>query len=93
MRRVFALAEAYPVNVVPHCFYWGPGYHATAHLAASRAVPTLVETAFIDFVVRPHGLFDSRNPRLSLGEVPGLGFEPDWDALAPYVLSRQTRSA
>ena len=90
MRRVFALAQAYPVRVVPHCFYWGPGYHATAHLAASRAEPTLVETAFITFAVQPHALFDSTNPTLQLGEVQGLGFEADWDALAPYVVARHT---
>jgi L-rhamnonate dehydratase len=90
MRRVFALAQAYPVRVVPHCFYWGPGYHATAHLAASRAEPTLVETAFITFAVRPHALFDSTNPALQLSETPGLGFEADWDALSRYIISRHT---
>jgi L-alanine-DL-glutamate epimerase-like enolase superfamily enzyme len=93
MRRVFALAQAYAVRVVPHCFYWGPGYHATAHLAASRSEPTLVETAFITFAVRPHALFDSTAATLQLTEVPGLGFEADWDALAPYVVSRNTVSA
>ncbi|MDA1309189.1 MAG: mandelate racemase/muconate lactonizing enzyme family protein [Proteobacteria bacterium] len=93
MRRVFALAQAYAVRVVPHCFYWGPGYHATAHLAASRPEPTLVETAFITFAVRPHALFDSTASTLQLTEAPGLGFEADWDALAPYVVSRNTVSA
>ena len=93
MRRVFALAEAWPVRVVPHCFYWGPGYHATAHLAASRPEPTLVETAFISFAVRPHALFDSTTDRLQLPDTPGLGFEADWDGLSQYVVSRSTLSA
>ena len=93
MLRVFALARAWPVRVVPHCFYWGPGYHATAHLAASRAEPTLVETAFIAFAVRPHALFDAGDATLHLGEAPGLGFEADWDALAPHVVSRRAAAA
>jgi L-alanine-DL-glutamate epimerase-like enolase superfamily enzyme len=93
MRRVFSLARAHAVRVVPHCFYWGPGYHATAHLAASRPEPTLVETAFITFAVRPHALFDPTSATLQLGEAAGLGFEADWDALAPYVTARNTVSA
>lgn len=90
MRRVFALAQAYPVTVVPHCFYWGPGYYATAHLAASRPEPTPVETAFITFATRPHELFDPTSATLQLSEAPGLGFEADWGALATYVVSRNT---
>lgn len=93
MRRVFALAQAYPVRVVPHCFYWGPGYHATAHLAASRSEPTLVETAFITFAVRPHALFDATSATLQLSDAPGLGFDADWEALADYVISRKTLGA
>ena len=92
MLRVFALAQAYPVRVVPHCFYWGPGYHATAHLAAARPEPTLLETAFITFAVQPHALYDSTSATLQLSEAPGLGFEADWDALSPYVVSRNTVS-
>ena len=92
MRRVFALALAYPVRVVPHCFYWGPGYHATAHLAASRAEPTLVETAFITFASPPHSLFDSNSATFELSEAPGLGFEANWEALEPYLISRKTIS-
>jgi L-alanine-DL-glutamate epimerase-like enolase superfamily enzyme len=92
MLRVFALARAWPVRVVPHCFYWGPGYHATAHLAASRAEPTLVETAFIEFAVRPHALFDATRAELQLSDAPGLGFDADWEALEAYVVSRNTIS-
>ena len=92
MRRIFTLAQAYSVRVVPHCFYWGPGYHATAHLAASRPEPTLVETAFISFVVKPHKLFNASESMLELDETPGLGFKADWDALSPYVLSRHSMS-
>ena len=93
MRRIFALAQAFPVRVVPHCFYWGPGYHATAHLAAARPEPTLVETAFITFVAQPHALFDPDHPVFELPETPGLGFDPDWDVLEEYVVTRNTATA
>ena len=43
MQSVFALASSYAVRVVPHCFYWGPGSHATAQIAAAQARPMLVK--------------------------------------------------
>jgi L-alanine-DL-glutamate epimerase-like enolase superfamily enzyme len=92
MKRIFTLAQAYSVRVVPHCFYWGPGYNATAHLAASRPEPTLLETAFIDLIVQPHGLFDASESSLDLSEKPGLGFEADWEALSSYVISSHSIS-
>jgi len=90
MQRVFSLASAYPVRVVPHCFYWGPGYHATAHLAASRVEATMLETAFITFAVQPHKLFDAASASLTLEETPGLGFEADWDSLDQFIVSVNT---
>lgn len=92
MKRIFTLAQAYSVRVVPHCFYWGPGYNATAHLAASRPEPTLLETAFIDLIVKPHDLFDASESSLDLSEKPGLGFEADWEALSDYVISSHSIS-
>ncbi len=92
MKRIFTLAQAYSVRVVPHCFYWGPGYHATAHIAASRPEATLLETAFIDFIVQPHELFETARSSLELSEKSGLGFEADWDALGDYIISRNSLS-
>jgi L-alanine-DL-glutamate epimerase-like enolase superfamily enzyme len=93
MMRILALARAYPVRVVPHCFYWGPGYHATAHVAASQTTPLLVETAFIDVETRPHALFDVSTAGFTLPETPGLGFDADWDGLEPYVVDRWVATA
>jgi L-alanine-DL-glutamate epimerase-like enolase superfamily enzyme len=89
MQRVLALAHAHSVRVVPHCFYWGPGYLATAHVAASMPVPAPVETAFIDLEARPHDLFDPSRATLALPDRPGLGFEPDPDVLERYLVARQ----
>lgn len=90
MQKIFSLASLYPVRVVPHCFYWGPGYHATAHLAASRVEPTLLETAFISFSVQPHALFDSTSASVTLTDTPGLGFDANWEVLEEFVVSVNT---
>ncbi|MEC7388902.1 MAG: mandelate racemase/muconate lactonizing enzyme family protein [Pseudomonadota bacterium] len=87
MRKIISLAEVYPVTVIPHCFYWGPGYHATAHLAASCLTPTPLETAFITFAVEPHKLFNSRSDQLTLDDTPGLGFIANWDELDKFIIS------
>jgi L-alanine-DL-glutamate epimerase-like enolase superfamily enzyme len=88
MLRIFALAQAFSVRVVPHCFYWGPGYLATAHLAATLTRTTPVETAFITLSHQPHPLFDPTSATLTLPETPGLGFQPDMDVLEQFMVSR-----
>jgi L-alanine-DL-glutamate epimerase-like enolase superfamily enzyme len=88
MMRVLALAQAFSVRVIPHCFYWGPGYLATAHLAASMAEPPPVETAFIRLERSPHPLFNPERAALDLPDTPGLGFDPDQAVLDAYRLSR-----
>lgn len=93
IREVLTLASAYPVRVVPHCFYWGPGYHATAHVAASVAEPLLVETAFIECAVQPHALFDPARAEFELPDLQGLGFVANWDAIEPYVVARSAVEA
>jgi L-alanine-DL-glutamate epimerase-like enolase superfamily enzyme len=89
MLRVLALAEAYSTRIVPHCFYWGPGYLATAHVMASLAKPAPVETAFIRLERRPHPLFEPENATLTLPETPGLGFALDPDVLKNYEVARE----
>jgi L-alanine-DL-glutamate epimerase-like enolase superfamily enzyme len=90
MQRIITLAQAWSVRVVPHCFFWGPAYHATAHIVATLTRPTPVETAFITLERSPHGLFDPYDPDLTLPERPGLGFEPDMDVLEHYMITRIT---
>ncbi len=89
MRRMLELAESFSVRVVPHSFYWGPGYLATAHIIAAMPEPALLETTFVTFDTLPHPLMDPTQPSLTLPETPGLGFESDWAELAPYVISRR----
>ncbi len=88
MLRVAALAQAYSVRVVPHCFYWGPGYLATAHLCASFTRLAPVETAFITLEHQPHALFDPFAATLDLPATPGLGFAPDPEVMRKYLVAR-----
>ena len=89
MLRVFALAQAYSVRVVPHCFYWGPGYLATAHLAAALVRETPVETAFITMEAVANPVFDPFSASLVLPNTPGLGFEPDMGVMERYTVARR----
>jgi L-alanine-DL-glutamate epimerase-like enolase superfamily enzyme len=84
MQRILALAQAWPVRVVPHCFYWGPGYLATAHVIAAMPQGTPLETAFIDLERAPHPLFAPARGEFTLPETPGLGFAPDEAVLEAY---------
>lgn len=88
MLRIAALAELHAVRVVPHCFYWGPGYLASAHLIATLARPIPLETAFITLEAAPHALFNPDRATLTLPETPGLGFEPDMAVMERYRISR-----
>ncbi len=88
MRRAAALAAEYKLRVVPHCFYWGPGYLATAHIAASLPNRPMVETLFAAFAAKPHALWEPEKGSLVLPETPGLGFEPDLAVLERFMVSR-----
>ena len=88
MLRIATLAEVHAVRVVPHCFYWGPGYLASAHIVATLVRPVPLETAFITLEATPHPFFDPTKATLTLPETPGLGFEPDMEVMQRYRLSR-----
>jgi L-alanine-DL-glutamate epimerase-like enolase superfamily enzyme len=78
MRRVIALAQAAGVPVVPHCAYFGPGYLASLHVAATlpRAAPferlyvRLEASPFGDWLVATQGT-------VRVPDGPGLGCDPD----------------
>lgn len=92
MRKVLALAEAHSVRAVPHCFYWGPGYNASAHIVAAQARPPLLETAYIFLEGEVNPTFQPRRGTLTLPDTPGLGFKPDMGQLEKYTLAKATVS-
>jgi L-rhamnonate dehydratase len=94
MLEILALARAFSVEVCPHCFYWGPGYLATAHLIAAMPTPVLLETAFIDCDQAPHPLFAPQKSKLTLpDDVAGLGFQPDPRLFGEYLVAHCTLTA
>ncbi len=88
MRQVIALAGAYGVSVIPHCYYYGPGFLATVHIAAALEIPAPVEVAFIDFEQPLYPLWQQiSGGMISLPQAPGLGQEPDPEILKRYAVA------
>ncbi len=90
-----ALAAAHSIDYVPHCFYFGPGFLASLHLAAAFAPGAPFEIFFGELQASPyHGAVRARDGRLTVPDGPGLGLEPDMAVIdryrlgAPLVISR-----
>ncbi|MDO6409729.1 mandelate racemase/muconate lactonizing enzyme family protein [Pantoea phytobeneficialis] len=86
--HVFDLAQQYRVRVVPHCFYYGAGMLATAHLVALLPDSVKMEIPWIDFAVDlypdlPHDV------HFTLSDRPGLGYQPDEQVLREYRITHQ----
>jgi len=83
-RQVLALAEAYGVRVVPHCAYFGPGYLASLHLAATLAEAPL-ERLWLTLEASPFGPWlDAPGGVAQVPPGPGLGCDPDEAVLERY---------
>lgn len=85
LARVFTLARAHGVSVMPHSFYDGPGLLAAVHVNAALGRDALVEWRYFDLEARLYG--ERMVPRDGFIEVPdgaGLGFDPDPEVLARY---------
>lgn len=83
-RRVIALAEAHGVRVVPHCAYFGPGFLASVHLAASIPGGPPLERLFIDLDADLFGnLTHATDGAMTVPTGPGLGCDPD-----PAIIDR-----
>jgi D-galactarolactone cycloisomerase len=81
------LAKAHSVDYVPHCFYFGPGYVASLHLAAALAPTTAFELFFGDLEASPyHDAVRAKQGKITVPNGPGLGLEPDMDVVNRYRL-------
>ena len=87
MLQVFALAKHHRVKVVPHCFYFGPGLLAVAHLCTLLPPDVALEVPFIEFerLLYPALAF---KPSMELPRVAGLGFSPDVQVIEDYCVDR-----
>lgn len=89
MRAVIALAAQHGVRVVPHCFYYGAGLLATAHVVATLPDDVALEIPYLDWPERLHAA-QRPGARFTLPDTPGLGFAPDLALLAENTLARAT---
>ena len=85
MRKIIAAAEAYSVQVIPHCAYFGPGNLASIHIVASLATDTLLENLYVNLEANPYGdALDAKAARVRVPTGPGLGVEPDMTIIEKY---------
>ncbi|CAN7743867.1 MULTISPECIES: mandelate racemase/muconate lactonizing enzyme family protein [unclassified Caballeronia] len=91
MLAVIEAAKRSGVEVVPHSPYFGPGFLATLHIAASRLRAPPIEVLWMDMEPSP---FDPwirpQNGWLSLPEGHGLGCDPNLSLLERYLTAGPT---
>jgi D-galactarolactone cycloisomerase len=79
------LAHAHNVTVAPHSPYFGPGFAATLHLAATLPYAVQIERVYVDLEASPFGpMINLKDGRIVVPRGPGLGIEPEIAALARY---------
>jgi len=82
-----AVARAHSVEYVPHCFYFGPGYLASLHLAATFAPEAPFEMFYGKLAASPyHDAVRAKQGFVGVPDGPGLGLEPDMAVIARYRL-------
>ena len=82
--RVVSLAEMHGVRVVPHCAYFGPGYLASLHLAATMSEAPL-ERLWVKLEASSFGTWlDATGGIAHVPDRPGLGCDPDDAVLERY---------
>ena len=79
MRKVFPLAAAHNIAVMPHSFYDGPGLLAAIHVtAALGTADSMIEWRRFDVEAQIYGgALVPMHGRISVPQGPGLGIEPD----------------
>jgi D-galactarolactone cycloisomerase len=83
MRRVVEWVADSGVELAPHTPQFGPALLASLHLCAALAPHALQERFFVDLQISPFGAaVEPCDGWLSVPQGPGLGCDPDPDALA-----------
>lgn len=86
LRKVFPLAAVHNIPVMTHSFYDGPGLLAALHAtAALGSVDSMIEWRWFELEASIYG--DALTPnagRISVPSGPGLGIDPDPDAISAY---------
>jgi L-alanine-DL-glutamate epimerase-like enolase superfamily enzyme len=84
--RVFPLAAAHDVTVMPHSFYQGPGLLAAIHLTAALGTPaSMIEWRYADMAAHLYGdAVRPQNGRIQVPQGPGLGVDPDPEVIRAF---------
>jgi L-alanine-DL-glutamate epimerase-like enolase superfamily enzyme len=84
--KVFPLAAARGVTVMPHTFYHGPGLLAAIQVtAALGTAASMIEWRFSDLEARIYtDALTPQDGRIQLPQGPGLGIDPDPGVLRAY---------
>jgi len=86
LAKVFQLAAARNVTVMPHTFYHGPGLLAAVHVTAALGTPdSMIEWRYSDLEARAYGpALIPENGRIRVPDGPGLGIDPDPGVLREF---------
>lgn len=88
MLKIVAHAREHKdVTLLPHCFYYGPGLLACAHLLSIMPQPVPLEVPWLSFEHALHP-FMRYQPVMDLPQTPGLGFTPDVAVLEKYLIAK-----
>ncbi len=89
-RKIFALAEAWNLQIATHNFCFGPGVAATLHLSLSNTIIEYVEVNALPlevFFIQPH--LRPEKGYITLPDKPGLGIEIDEYVVKKYPYTGQ----
>jgi L-alanine-DL-glutamate epimerase-like enolase superfamily enzyme len=85
--KVFQVAAARAVTVMPHTFYYGPGLLAAVHVtAALGTADSMIEWRHAGLEADPYGgAAAPKHGRIAVPQAPGLGLTPDPDVLRAFA--------
>ncbi|MFM2480737.1 mandelate racemase/muconate lactonizing enzyme family protein [Celerinatantimonas sp. YJH-8] len=79
------LAKESEIQIIPHCFYYGAGMLATAHIISMLNEDIKLEVPFIKFKSNVHPILNYKK-EINLTDVPGLGFDPDLEIINKNII-------
>lgn len=83
MQQAFATVAGSALEIAPHSPFFGPALVADLHLCAALAPRARIESYFLDLAGNPFEAFiKPRDGTLAVPQEPGLGCDPDPQALA-----------
>ena len=85
--KVFQVAAARGVTVMPHTFYHGPGLLAAVQVTAALGTPdSMIEWRHSALEADPYGgAVTPARGRITVPQGPGLGLDPDPDVLRAFL--------